>query len=104
MGVGSLSILFGRIQERRKEITNIFKTLLDNKSASHSAPKLLKRLTEEPAETLAIVMPKPRQTLIAVIIIFFSVHPISEMVFIPIAAIDPNKMTIVPPITTSGIE
>ena len=89
--------------------TNIFKTLLLSKSASHSTPNFLKRSKEAAIlpllnVTLAMVIPKPRQTLIAVIKMFLSVQPISEMDFIPITAIEPNNMTIVPPITTSGME
>ena len=99
----------GKAQERMIEITNIFKTLLLNKSPNHSRPRLLNRLTDiavAPLDnvTLAIVKPKPKQTLIAVIKIFLSDHPNSEIDFIPIVAIEPNKMTIVPPITTSGME
>ena len=35
--------------------------------------------------------------------IFLSLHPISDIDFIPIMAMEPNKMTIEPPITASGM-
>ena len=88
---------------------NIFKTLLLNKSPSQSTPNFL-NISREAAMlpvdnvTLAMVIPKPRQTLIAVIKIFLSLQPISEIDFMPMTAMEPNKITIVPPITTSGME
>ena len=99
----------GRTQERMKEIINIFKTLLANRSLIQPNPSFLKTLTDKatsllPIEILATVIPKPKQTLMAVIKIFLSLHPISEIDFIPTTAMVPSKMTIVPPITASGME
>ena len=98
----------GRTHERIKEIINIFRTQLDKRSLSHSKFSTLKILTDSatslaPNGTVAIVNPKPKHMLMEVIKMFLSDHPISEIDFMPITAMLPNKATIVPPITASGI-
>ena len=104
-----MCMLSGNAQERMMERTNMFKTLLDNKSPNHPTPSLPK-IDVDKAKlplanvTLAMVNPNPKQTLMATIMMFLSLHPSSEMDFIPMTAMDPKRMTIVPPMTASGME
>ena len=94
-----ISIEFGRAQESIKAMTKILITQFDIISPSHLISAIFK--TVKKSGTKVIQKPRARDT--AAIIVFFSEKPILASIFIPITAIEPNKATIIPPITQSGM-
>ena len=92
-------IFSGIIHERISEIINITRILFDNKLDKND--KLI--LSKYVNSSVLSVSPNPNPVESAIINIFLLFSPTLEHILMPTANIEPNRITITPPKTQSGI-